>query len=61
MGLLTISIGCGSIGFLLLGWTADRVGAAAAIQLMVLEGILAWVIVAWRMRDVITQPTPSGN
>lgn len=61
MGLLTISIGCGPIGFLLLGWTADRVGAAAAIQLMVLEGILAWVIVAWRMRDVITQPTPSGN
>ena len=59
MGLLTISIGSGPLGFLLLGWTADRVGAATAIQLMVLEGVLAWLIVAWRMRDVITGPTPS--
>jgi hypothetical protein len=58
MGLLTISIGSGPIGFLLLGWTAERLGAATALQLMVIEGLVAWMIVTWRMRDVITQPTP---
>ena len=61
MGLLTISIGSGPIGFLLLGWTAERLGAATALQLMVIEGLLAWMIVTWRMRDVITQPTPGDR
>jgi MFS family permease len=61
MGLLTISIGSGPIGFLLLGWTAERLGAATALQLMVIEGLVAWMIVTWRMRDVITQPTPGDR
>jgi len=61
MGLLSISIGSGPLGFLLLGWTADRVGASTALQLMVVEGLIAWSIVAWRMRDVLTKPTPDNR
>ncbi len=56
MGLLALSIGTGPLGFLLLGWTADRLDAAQALRLMALEGLLAWALVAWWLRDVLIKP-----
>ena len=57
MGLLTISIGSGPLGFLLVGWTADLLGAGVALRLMAVEGMIAWAIVAWWLRDVLRRPT----
>lgn len=57
MGLLTISIGSGPLGFLLVGWTADLLGAGVALRLMAVEGMIAWAIVAWWLRDVLSRPT----
>ncbi len=56
MGLLSISIGVGPVGFLLLGWTAEQVGAAQALRLMVLEGLIFGGVICWRLRDVLTRP-----
>jgi hypothetical protein len=48
MGLLTVFIGAGQfIGMLHLGWLADWLGAAAAVQLMALEGLAALAVVAF--------------
>lgn len=57
MGLLSVSIGIGPIGFLLLGWMAEMFGAPWALRIMVIEGVLAWTLVCWWLRDVLLQPT----
>lgn len=52
MGLLTVFIGAGQfIGMVHLGWLADWLGAAAAVQLMAVEGLaaLALVTIRWPM------------
>jgi len=47
MGLLTVFIGAGQFtGMVHLGWLADWLGAAAAVQLAALEGLAALALVA---------------
>lgn len=57
MGLLSVFIGVGPLGFLLLGWMAEQWGAAIALRIMVVEGVLAWLFVCWLLRDVLTRPS----
>jgi predicted MFS family arabinose efflux permease len=58
MGVLTVAIGAGPLGMLHLGWLADRLGAAAAVQIMAAEGLIALALIAliwpevWRATDV---------
>jgi len=47
MGLLTMCIGTGPIGFLMLGWLAERVGAPAAVAISAAAG-LAVLAATWR-------------
>jgi len=46
MGVLTVCIGAGPLGMLHLGWLADWLGAAAALQVMAVEGLVALALVA---------------
>jgi MFS family permease len=41
MGLLTVCIGAGPLGILLVGWLASRLGPLAAVQTMALTGLVA--------------------
>jgi MFS family permease len=58
MGVLTVCIGAGPLGMLHLGWLADWIGAATAVQVMALEGLVALVLTAliwpelWRATDL---------
>jgi hypothetical protein len=60
MGLLTVCIGAGPLGMLHLGWLADWLGAAAALQVMALEGLVALALVAliWPEMRRATELTP---
>jgi predicted MFS family arabinose efflux permease len=55
MGLLTVCIGMGPVGILLIGFLADRVGPMPAIDIV--EGIcfvwVAWIGLRWRRRERI--------
>jgi MFS family permease len=46
MGVLTVGIGAGPLGMLHLGWLADWLGAAAAVQIMAAEGLIALALTA---------------
>jgi MFS family permease len=46
MGVLTVCIGAGPLGMLHVGWLADWLGAAAAVQIMAIEGLVALAVVA---------------
>ncbi len=46
MGVLTVAIGAGPFGMLHLGWLAEQIGAAAAVQVMALEGLVALALTA---------------
>jgi MFS family permease len=46
MGVLTVCIGAGPLGMLHVGWLADWLGAAAAVQIMAIEGLVALALVA---------------
>jgi predicted MFS family arabinose efflux permease len=46
MGVLTVCIGAAPLGMLHLGWLADWLGAAAAVQVMAIEGLAALALVA---------------
>jgi MFS family permease len=65
MGLLTVFIGAGQfIGMVHLGWLADWLGAAAAVQLMAVEGLaaLALVTIRWPvMRRASDLANPAGS
>jgi hypothetical protein len=58
MGVLTVAIGAGPLGMLHLGWLADWLGAAAAVQIMAAEGLIALALTAviwpeiWRATDL---------
>jgi len=60
MGVLTVCIGAGPLGMLHVGWLADRLGAAAAVQVMALEGLVALMLVAvaWPEMRRATDLTP---
>ena len=47
MGVLSVCIGVGPIGFLVLGWLAERIGAQAATVSIGVAGLLA-LAVSWR-------------
>ena len=55
MGLLTVCIGMGPLGILMLGFLADRVGPMRAIDLV--EGVcflwVGWIGLRWRRRERI--------
>ncbi|MEM7024712.1 MAG: MFS transporter [Pseudomonadota bacterium] len=64
MGLLTVSIGAGQFGGMLhLGWLADWLGAAVAVQISAIEGLAAMALMAviWpelrRPTDLAPPPT----
>ena len=62
MGVLTVAIGAGPLGMLHLGWLADWLGAAAAVQIMALEGLVALALTAliwpetWRATELAPPP-----
>jgi hypothetical protein len=41
LGVLSVCVGSGPIGFLWLGWLADRIGAADALLITAAAGLLA--------------------
>ena len=47
MGVLSVCIGLGPVGFLHIGWLADWLGAAEAVMLVGAEGLLGFVICWW--------------
>ena len=57
MGLLTMCIGTGPIGFLMLGWLAERVGAPAAVAISAAAG-LAVLAATWRWWPGTTRRCP---
>jgi MFS family permease len=67
MGVLTVGIGAGPLGMLHLGWLADWVGAAAAVQIMALEGLIALALTAviwpetWRATELAPPPAPAAD
>ena len=54
MGLLTVCIGSGPLGILLIGVLADRFGPLLAVDLMALTGLVsvAAIGLAWRRNDL---------
>ena len=67
MGVLTVAIGTGPLGMLHLGWLADWVGAAAAVQIMALEGLIALALTAliwpetWRATELAPPPAAAAD
>lgn len=58
MGVLSVCIGTGPIGFMHLGLLADLVGTATACSIVAIEGLLVLVIVV-RKWPVLLSPQPS--
>ncbi|CAN0507961.1 unnamed protein product [Discosporangium mesarthrocarpum] len=54
LGLMTICIGTGVIGFANVGITAELFGAANAVWIIALEGIVPMVIIGWKWRELNT-------
>lgn len=52
MGVLSVCIGTGPIGFLHVGWLASELGAPVALSIIALEGLLALAIVYWHWPEV---------
>jgi MFS family permease len=67
MGVLTVGIGAGPLGMLHLGWLADWLGAAAAVQIMAAEGLIALALTAliwpemWRATDLAPAPADAAG
>jgi hypothetical protein len=47
MGLVTVAIGAGPIGMLYVGVLADWLGAANAVALIAIQGLIALGLAAW--------------
>jgi len=52
MGLLSFCIGSAPLGFLHVGWLAERLGAASALAVMAVEGLLMLALVLWRWPQI---------
>ncbi|MEM1316382.1 MAG: hypothetical protein AAGI51_17630, partial [Pseudomonadota bacterium] len=50
LGLMTLCIGAGVLGFANVGLTAERVGAQAALVLLAAQGLPVLALIAWRWR-----------
>ena len=59
MGLLTVCIGMGPLGILLIGALADRFGLLLAVDIMALTGLVAVsaIGIAWRRNDLREKTT----
>ncbi len=62
MGLLTVCIGMGPLGILLVGWMADLVGPMLAIDIVAATGFVSVcaIGVEWRRRE-LRRPKPDGH
>jgi MFS family permease len=58
MGLVTVCIGSGPIGILLIGTLADRVGPLLAVDVMAVTGLITVAVLglAWRRNDLRAAP-----
>ena len=52
LGLMTISIGTGVIGFANVGFTAELFGAANAVWIIALEGVIPMLLIGWRWKEL---------
>lgn len=52
MGILSVAIGTGPIGFLHIGWLADVFGAPLAVTISAVEGLVALALVWWRYPEI---------
>lgn len=59
MGVLSVCIGTGPVGFLHLGWMAEQVGAQAAVTIMGIEGLAALWLTA-RVWPEVMAPQGTG-
>ena len=57
MGVLSVCIGLGPIGFLHIGWLADWLGAAEAVMLVGAEGLVGFMICCWIWPELKTDQT----
>ena len=55
LGLLSVAIGVGPIGFLMIGWLADHIGAENTLIMQPLIGILAMALI-WRTWKTLLHP-----
>ena len=60
MGLMTMCIGVGPVGFLAIGWLAERIGAPMAAFSCAVAGLLA-VAVTWPLCRACFDPPPAGS
>ena len=54
LGLMTIAIGTGVIGFTNIGITAEYFGAANAVWILAAEGIIPMLLIGWRWKELHT-------
>ncbi len=54
LGLMTICIGTGVIGFANVGLTAELFGASNAVWIIALEGLVPMLLIGWRWRELHT-------
>ena len=54
LGLMTICIGTGVIGFANVGLTAEIFGASNAVWIIALEGLVPMLLIGWRWRELHT-------
>ena len=59
MGLMTMCIGVGPLGFLAIGWLAERVGAPMAALICALTGLVA-VALTWRLCRACFENPPAA-
>lgn len=52
LGLMTICIGAGVLGFANIGLTADAVGASRALWIVALEGLMPLAAIGWTWREM---------
>ncbi len=60
LGLMTLAIGAGALGFLNVGLTAELVGAERALILLGLEGLIPLLLIARGWRALRSGPPGSG-
>ncbi|MGH6896765.1 MAG: MFS transporter [Geminicoccaceae bacterium] len=68
MGLVTVAIGAGPIGMLYVGVLADWLGAATAVALIAIQGLIALGLTAWCWPEMrrpvdlrVTEPQPGDG
>ena len=54
LGLMTICIGTGLIGFANVGFTAELFGASNAVWIIALQGLVPMLLIGWRWRELHT-------